>query len=304
MEKPNVVITINALSKRYGSSKIYAVHNLSINVFKGDVYGFIGPNGAGKSTTIRTLLHFIQPTEGSARVLGLDVVKQSTEVKKHVGYLAGDFTAYEKMSGSQFLRYMQSLQLQKSSTYTKKLIQRFNVNTHKKISDLSKGNKQKLGIVQAFMHQPDVLILDEPTDGLDPLMQAEFYALAEEHAKAGATIFLSSHNLNEVRKICNRVGVIKDGKLVKEGSVTDLVFEASQTFEVVFEKRAPLNALKKLPRVSEIEDMGNNTVRFHVHGDLQSLFKFLARYAIRSLKTQEADLEKVFTKYYKTGSNR
>ena len=196
------VIKTKSLSKKYQGSQTYALKDLDIDVNKGEVFGFLGPNGAGKSTTIRLLLNFIQPSNGKAEIMGEDV-RTSVKIRSKIGYLSGDFQAYNKMKGNQFLQYMSSLQPAKSTNYITELARRFDINLNKKIGELSKGNRQKIGIIQAFMHQPEIIILDEPTDGLDPLKQDEFYDLVSEFKKNEATFFVSSHNLNEVRKICD-----------------------------------------------------------------------------------------------------
>lgn len=296
------VISINKLSKQYSSSQRFAIKDLTISVGQGEVYGFLGPNGAGKSTTIRTLLNFIQPTGGGATIQGQDIVQDSLMIRRKVGYLAGNFSAYDKMTGRQFLKYMQDLQPLKQKKYLSELIKRFNVNTTKKIGELSKGNKQKLGIVQAVMHQPEVLILDEPTDGLDPLMQEEFYSLLRQQKQQGVTIFFSSHNLAEVRKICDRIGIIKDGRLVTEQTLAEMAEHAAQTFTITFVDKAPVGALKALSGVSKLQTPAPNQVSLHVkNSGLPGLLKFLSNQKLAHLQTQELNLEDEFMKYYEKG---
>jgi ABC-2 type transport system ATP-binding protein len=300
----DVVIECNKLSKRYDAKLPYALKSLNIKVNKGDIYGFLGPNGAGKSTTIRTLLNFLQPSEGSATIFGKDIVRESVQIKKSIGYLSGDFTAYDKMTTKQFLSYMSEIQPNKNKSYYKELISLFKPNVNKKIGELSKGNKQKLGIIQACMHQPDLLILDEPTDGLDPLMQETFYTLVKKLSSKGVTIFVSSHNLAEVKKICNRIGIIKDGKLVSEHNISDLKNEVAQTFNVSFESGVSSAEIKKVTGVKKVSSTGNNTFVIHVHGNLSPLLLFLSKQKINSLSSKELDLEEEFMKYYETDGKR
>lgn len=292
-----VIIDIKKLSKRYIASDPFALKDLSLKITKGEVFGFLGPNGAGKSTTIRTLLNLIQPTSGSATILGKDIVKDSLNIRSNIGYLSGDFSAYGKMTGQQFINYMNDLQPPKRKTYYQELAKTFQASLNKRISDLSKGNRQKLGVIQAFMHEPEVFILDEPTDGLDPLMQEAFYKLVAEVKKKGATFFISSHNLGEVRKICDRVAIIKEGKLVSESTISDLALEASQTFDVVFDGKAPITELRKLKKTKVTKD-SESRVTLHVHGELKALFALLAKYDVVSLSTRELDLEEQFMKFY------
>jgi ABC-2 type transport system ATP-binding protein len=285
------------LSKQYVVNGPYALKELNIQVKRGEVYGFLGPNGAGKSTTIRLLLNFIQPTRGTAQILGNDIVQQTVELKKSVGYLSGDFRAYEKLTGHQFLQYMSELQPLKRPSYKQQLAKLFNLDLSKRIGTLSKGNRQKVGIIQAFMHEPDILILDEPTDGLDPFMQETFYNLTRESKKRGATIFVSSHNLPEVQKMCDRVGIIKNGILVSESTIAELIEQASQTFYITFKDKPPLSSLKKVGGVKILTTEGNK-VSLQARGDLSPLLTLLAKSNVVALTTRELDLEKEFMRYY------
>jgi ABC-2 type transport system ATP-binding protein len=298
MKSGDVAIDCQKLTKRYRGTKVDALHDLTIQVKAGEIYGFLGPNGAGKSTTIRTLMNFIQPTSGSATILGQDIVQDSVAIKHSVGYLSGDLSMYPKMTGAQFLEYMGELQPAVSQAYQGELVKRFRAEMHKPLGELSRGNRQKVGIVQAFMHQPDVLILDEPTSGLDPLMQEEFYELLNESKQRGAAVFSSSHILGEVQKMCDRVGIIREGKLIAERSIADLAQEAAQTFDIVFKDKPPLGALKKIKGVQETSVHGN-TVTLHFHGELKPLLAELAGHDILKLDTQNLDLEEIFLRFYK-----
>lgn len=293
----DTVINTSDLSKQYAKNLPYALNNLNLSVKQGEVFGFLGPNGAGKSTTIRLLLNFIQPTKGSATILGTDIAKDSVAIRSKVSYLSGDFKAYEKMTGKQFLDYMSSLASPKSKKYISELARMFDISLSKKIGDLSKGNRQKLGIIQAFMTDPDLYILDEPTDGLDPLKQEVFYDLVRQNKKRGKTFFISSHNLAEVRKICDRVAIIKDGKLVSESTIAELALEASHTFLISFKDSPPTSALNKLKGIKAVP-AGQNSLRVHAHGNLSPLLRTLANYSVSRLSTENLNLEEEFMKFY------
>lgn len=291
------MIVCRGLSKRYGGTDRYALKDLSLDIKKGEVYGFLGPNGAGKSTTIRLLMNFIQPTSGSATICGRDVVKNSVAVKRSVGYLPSDPGMYGKMTGRQFLDYMSELQARANNKYRTELVKRLQADQDKRLKDLSRGNRQKIAIIQAFMHEPDVLILDEPTSGLDPLMQEVFYDLVKEARGRGATVFTSSHILSEVQKICDRVGIIRAGELVSERTIADMAHEAAQTFQITFEGAVPIAELKKVKGL-KISDHASNTVTVHMHGALSPLFAVLARHHVTAMDAQQLDLEQLFLRFY------
>jgi ABC-2 type transport system ATP-binding protein len=298
VQKQNdVSISIDKLSKRYHGSNRYALKDASLSVRQGEVYGFLGPNGAGKSTTIRLLLNFIQPTAGSATILGHDIVKDNVAILHSVGYLSGDFAIYPKMTGYQYLAYMSELLPPKSKKYMSSLIDRLKADPNKKLGELSRGNRQKFGIVQAFMHQPQVLILDEPTSGLDPLMQEVFYELIAEAKSRGAAIFMSSHILGEVQKTCDRVGIIRDGKIVDERNMQDMAKEASQTFDIVFARTPPVAHLKQVKGV-KVQAVKENHVTIHMHGSLSALFAVLAQHDVLRIDARNLDLEDLFLSFY------
>lgn len=293
----HAAISCQNLSKQYHRSDNYALRDLSIQVAPGEVYGFLGPNGAGKSTTIRLLLNFIQPTSGSATILGHDIVKDSVKIRQHIGYLSSDPGIYPKMTGSQFLDYMDALQPATSTAYRKKLLERLHAQPDKRLSELSRGNRQKIAIVQAFMHQPKVLILDEPTSGLDPLMQEVFYELVLEAKQRGATIFTSSHILSEVQRLCDRVGIIRDGRLVSEQTISELAAQAAHTFDITFASRPPLTALRKIAGVS-IATHDNHSVTIHIKDALQPLLAELGKHDVTALDARQFDLEALFMQFY------
>lgn len=293
----SAIITKN-LSKRYSKGGNYALQDLSLNIEPGEVYGFLGPNGAGKSTTIRLLMNFIQPTSGNAEVLGLDAVQDSVAIKQQVGYLSGEVALYSKMTGRQFLEYMADLYGLKSKKYLNELAKRFQANLSYKIRDLSKGNRQKIGLLQAFMHQPKVLILDEPTSGLDPLMQEQFFELLKEVTASGGSVFVSSHNMAEVQRMCDRVGFIREGKLVSEQSIAQIAAAAAKNFEITFEGPAPKAELAAI-KGAKVTAISTNKLNIRLRGELSPLFKVLARHKVAGISQQELNLEDEFLHFYR-----
>jgi ABC-2 type transport system ATP-binding protein len=296
-----VSIQIDKLTKRYHGAKMASLHELSLQVAPGEIYGFLGPNGAGKSTTIRTLMNFIQPTSGNAQILGQDVVADSVAIKQSVGYLASDMAMYPKMTGGQFLRYMSQLQGRGDIAYRRELVHRLKADTSKRLGDLSRGNRQKFAIVQAFMHKPAVLILDEPSSGLDPLMQEVFYELLAESKQRGAAVFMSSHFLNEVQKVCDRVGIIRDGKLIAERNIADMERDAAHTFEVTFASKPPLKEIERLKGV-KVAAHDDRHATIHVQGELPPLLAVLARHDVVQMEARQLDLEELFMQFYTSGS--
>ena len=290
-------IVVNNLTKQYSGTSKPSLDDLTLHVNAGEVYGFLGPNGAGKSTAIRTLLNFIQPTSGSATILDLDIVKDSVKIKESVGYLSGDFAVYPKMTGANYLYYMSELQPPESKEYVLELVKRLKAEPTKQMGDLSRGNRQKFGIIQAFMHKPDIIILDEPTSGLDPLMQEEFYKLVLEAKERGAAVFMSSHIMSEIQKMCDRVGIIREGKLVDEKTIADMANQASQTFDITFNGSVPIAELKaiKAARVVSHED---SNITIHMHGELTPLFKVLAKHEVTKMDARNLDLEELFLSFY------
>ncbi len=300
--KTEPVIKIKNLGKVYKRGTAPAVNDLSIEVYGGEVYGFLGPNGAGKSTTIRMLLNFIQPTSGSASIKGYDVVKDSLEIRKSIGYLSGDFAIYPKMTGRQFLQYMCDLQSIDFGQNITQLARRLNANLDKKLSELSRGNRQKIGLIQAFMHQPAIIILDEPTSGLDPLVQETFHELTQEAKNRGACVFMSSHVLGEVQKICDRVGIIREGKLVSENNIAEMAMEATQTFDITFAKSVPVDKLQKI-RGLKLISRTKDRVTIHVQGSLNELFGVLSENDVTAIDTRTLDLEEEFMRFYENKEN-
>lgn len=295
-------LALHQLSKRYRGAKTAALDGVSLHVDAGEVYGFLGANGAGKSTAIRTLLNFIQPSGGSATICGLDIVRDSVQVKRHVGYLAGEVALYDKMTGHEFLHFLGDLQPPKSTGFVKELIKRFRADPNKPLGELSKGNRQKFGLIQALMHEPDVLILDEPTGGLDPLMQEEFFKLTREAKDRGASVFVSSHNFAEVQRMCDRIGLLREGKLVAEQTLADLAKKAAHTFSLTFADKAPVAELERLPR-AHVTTHDEHHITASLEGELTPLFALLARHHVTHLEQQEVNLEEEFMRFYKAAGD-
>ena len=291
-------IVANKLTKYYDHEKVAALDNLSFEIKPGEVYGYLGANGAGKSTTIRLLLNFIQPSAGSATIGGLDIVKDSVQVKKQVGYLAGDVALYPKTTGRELLNYLAALQGGVDNEYRRKLEKRFEAETQKPITALSKGNRQKIGILQALMHQPDVLILDEPTSGLDPLMQEAFYDSIREARDRGAAVLMSSHNLAEAQGLCDRIGIIKHGKLIREQSLGDDTELGKPVFRIVLADPKALSQVKKAPHLKFLSQEGSNIALVQSDGTLASALKSLSQFELRDLTTQQLSLEDEFIEFY------
>lgn len=292
------VIDCQDLTKRYPGTDFDALHKLDIKVNRGEVYGFLGPNGAGKSTTIRLLMNFIQPTGGTAQIAGLDIVKDSVAIKKHVGYLAGDVALYPKTTGRDLLNYLFDLQGAKDRDYRRKLEKRFEAQLDQPIKSLSKGNRQKIGILQALMHRPEVLILDEPTSGLDPLMQEAFYDTVRDASKDGTAILMSSHNLAEAQRVCDRAGIIKHGKLIHEQSVSGDGELGRQVFRVTLASHAELAKLKKAAHLKFLSVEGADIALVQADGKLQDALRSLSELDIKDFTTQQLNLEDEFIEFY------
>jgi len=288
-------LSIINFSKNY--DKFTAVDNLTLEINTGEIFGFLGPNGAGKSTTIRTILNFIFPSNGSINIFGLDSVQDAVQLKKHIGYLAGDIALYEEMTGDQILNYLADLQEDTDWDYVKDLVKRLDASLYQPIKTLSKGNKQKIGLIQAFMNKPNLLIVEEPTSGLDPLMKQVFYEMVLEMKQAGKSIFISSHDLTEIQKVCDRVGFIREGKLI---AIEDLYDKNSMNFKkykVQFEKKINLKKFTIIEGLKS-EYYNEDTLIFTVTGSIDIFIKAIARYKIITLDEQETSLEDVFMQYY------
>ncbi|MBC7247912.1 MAG: ABC transporter ATP-binding protein [Actinobacteria bacterium] len=292
------VIGTRGLTKYYGKQR--GVEELDLEVRRGEVFGFLGPNGAGKTTTIRLLLDLIRPTRGRAEVLGMDTRTRGVEVRRRVGYLPGELALYEKMTGSEFLRYLGNLRGGVDWGYVSSLAGRLECDLGLRIKTLSRGNRQKLGILQALMHRPELLVLDEPTGGLDPLMQLEFHRMVRELRDEGATFFISSHNLPEVERMCDRVGIIREGSLVAVDDIENLKEKALRRLEIHFASPVPVEEFRGLPGVRDLR-VEDNTLVCSVVGSVDALIKTAARHEVLNLVSPEVSLEEIFMEYYQGG---
>jgi ABC-2 type transport system ATP-binding protein len=288
------VIEINDLTKTYGKAR--GISNISFNVEQGEIFGFIGPNGAGKSTTIRTLLSLIYPTSGSAKIFGKDCIQFAPEIKKEIGYLPSEVFYYDNMKVKDLLKYSASFYKKDCRKRMKELAEIMDLDLNKKIDDLSLGNKKKVGIVQGLLHEPKLIILDEPTSGLDPLMQQKFFELLEEENKKGATILFSSHILTEVQRLCNRVAIIKEGKLVAVEKISTLKENTHKKFKIETKAQIDRNYFA-LTGVNQLE-VKNNVISFIFSGNINDIMRKMADIEITNLWIEEPDLEEIFMHYY------
>jgi len=288
------IIVIDQLKKSYG--KIQAVNGISMSVEHGEIFGFLGPNGAGKTTTIRCMLDVIRPTRGTIRVLGLDAQRDKLALHQYIGYLPGDVHLPGQMTGKQIINYFSRLQ-GSEPVLLKDLVARFDVEMKRPLKGYSKGMRQKIGIVLAFMCDPQVLILDEPTSGLDPLLQKVFNEFLLEEQARGKTIFMSSHIMSEVEKVCHRIAVIRKGELVTVEEVETLREKAGQRVTVEFGDPVTEEELTRIPGVSMVKK-SNGHYQFNVSGSMDPLIKALSRHEVIRLQVEEAPLEEVFLKFY------
>ncbi len=286
------ILEIKSLTKYYGN--LLAVDNLSLSLKEGEIFGFIGPNGAGKSTTIRSIMNLINKTNGNVFINGEEFDKNNIELKKMIGYLPGEVHLYDDLTVKQMLDYHEKF-YENVHDRRVELVDLLKLDESKKIEDLSLGNSKKLGIILAFMHKPKILILDEPTSGLDPIMQQTFYELLIEEKKKGTTIFYSTHILSEVSKICDRVGIIKDGKLLKVQTINELI---KNNFNYVTITSDEIKSIVK-DLNTEIEYIDTNTIKFKNTISADTLIKKLSKYTIDNILIEEATLEDIFMYYYR-----
>lgn len=288
------IIELNRLTKYYGRTR--GIEDASLDVKKGEIFGFIGPNGAGKSTTIRLLLNLIFPTRGSAKILGLDAVRDSKRIKARIGYVPAEAEFYDNMTGREFLRFCAALHgIKDADARINRLSEIFEFDSSRELSDLSAGNKRKASIIQGFLHEPELVILDEPTSGLDPLMQEKFFRLLRDENKKGTTIFLSSHVLSEVQALCKRVAIIKDGRMIKTEDIAAL--RRKQLRKVTLETGKKTAAGFKIPCASSIHRTGGR-ISFMYSGDTNVLVKKLAKMRTNRLTIEEPPLEEIFMHFY------
>ncbi|WP_234124412.1 ABC transporter ATP-binding protein [Clostridium hydrogenum] len=287
------VIEIKDLTKSYGKAR--GISNVNLSIEQGEIFGFIGPNGAGKSTTIRTLLGLIHPTSGSATIFGKSCIEHP-EVRKELGYLPSEVFYYDNMRVIDLLKYSASFYKKDCTKRINDLAEVMNLDLKKKINDLSFGNKKKVGIVQGLLHEPKLIILDEPTSGLDPLMQQRFFELLGEENKKGATIFFSSHILSEVQKMCSRVALIKEGKIIKLEKMSTL--QENSYKKISIEAKVPISKdTFNIRGISGFKSKGN-TVNFMFKGDINSITKKIAELELRNISIDEPNLEEIFMHYY------
>jgi ABC-2 type transport system ATP-binding protein len=296
MSHPEAAIQTHGLTKDYGAGR--GVFELDLEVRAGEILGFIGPNGAGKSTTMRVLLGLAQPSSGTARLLGRDMASEGLAIRSHTGYLAGDFGLYDQMTGAAILDYLSRLRGGVPAGRIAELAERFDAQLDRRVRELSTGNKQKLGLIQAFMHDPDLFILDEPIAGLDPLVQRNFHDLLGELREQGRTVMLSSHTLSEVDRVADRVAILRAGRLVVVDELARLKARALRRWEIEFAQAPDLGEFTGLEGVREVEGLGN-TLHVAFEGSADRLVKAAARHQVLEIRTREQDLEEIFLGYYR-----
>ena len=286
-------IHTSGLSKRYAD--VDALSDLDLDVLQGEVVGYLGPNGSGKTTTLRLLLGLIRPTSGSAEIFGLDCQSRPVEAHRRLAYVAGEANLWPSLTGTETLHLLGRVQGQVDATYRGELIARFDLDPSKKVRIYSKGNRQKLILIAALMARPDLLLLDEPTSGLDPLMEQAFRHSVHEAKERGQTVFLSSHILSEVEALCDRVGILRNGRLVDMGTLSDMRHLSALTVEATFDGSVP--DLSRVPGVSSVEVEGR-VVRCQVQGTVEPLLKVLASSGVHELLSREPSLEELYLAHY------
>jgi ABC-2 type transport system ATP-binding protein len=291
----SAVIQTEQLTKSYGEHR--GIVDVNLEVRHGEVFGFLGPNGAGKTTTIRTVLDLIRPTSGRALVFGIESSVDPVAIHRRIGYIPGEFALYDKLTGGQTIEYFANLRGGVDPAYQRSLVERFDIDPKRRYKELSKGNKQKIGLVVALQHQPDLLILDEPTSGLDPLVQQSFFELVREARDAGRTVFLSSHILSEVERTCDRVAIIRDGRITKTGSVEGLRDLAHHFVELRFAGAVPAPEFEALPGVSDVVAQ-DNVLRMRVSGPITPVVRAAANYELLDFVSREPTLEETFLAEY------
>jgi ABC-2 type transport system ATP-binding protein len=289
-------ILTRQLTKHYGDVK--ALVDLDLEVRRGEVFGFLGPNGAGKTTMIRTILDEIRPTSGRSSILGMDSHTESVRIRTHIGYVPGDLAMYPNLTGRDTITYFANLRGGVDWDHVEALADRLGADLSKKVGDLSSGNRQKIGLIQAFMNKPELLIMDEPSSGLDPLVQREFQRMMREVVTDGRSVFLSSHTLSEVQRVADRVGIIRNGKLIALEEVAALRSKAMRTVNLVFDETVDAAVLEPLPGVRDVT-VENHHATLTFDGPMETLIKVVTdRYSLLDITTHEADLEEIFLTYY------
>jgi ABC-2 type transport system ATP-binding protein len=291
------VIDITDLSKYYGKTR--GIENINLRIDEGEIFGFIGPNGAGKSTTIRILMNLIFPTGGSARIMGMDVIRDTKKIKMQVGYIPSDASAYSSMSVHEFLSYcIRFYEVHNGEQRISELSELFELDLNRQITDLSLGNRKKVSIIQSLLHSPKLLILDEPTTGLDPLMQSVFFELLRSENKKGMTIFFSSHILGEVQMFCKRVAIIKGGKIIKIEDIDNLRKKQLKKVSVEFRDHMITESFG-IQSVENVIAGPGNTLSFMYSGNINELINFMSGKKIINLMIEEPSLDEIFLHYYK-----
>ena len=291
-----LAIRTEALSKHYG--EVQALVDLTLEVRTGEVFGFLGPNGAGKTTMIRTILDLIRPTSGRAEILGMDTHTHAVELRNRIGYVPGDLALYPTLTGRDTLRYFANLRGGVDWGYVEALAHRLKSDLDVKVGDYSSGSRQKVGVIQAFMNRPEVLIMDEPSTGLDPLVQREFQKMMREVAAEGRTVFLSSHTLSEVQRVADRVGIIRHGRLVEVQAVDDLRSRAIRRVEMIFADEIDGSVFEMVPGVRDVR-ANERSVVLSFDGQMDALLKTATQhYNLIDISSEEADLEEIFLTYY------
>ncbi len=289
-------ILTEGLTKHYGEVK--ALIDLDLSVGQGEVFGFLGPNGAGKTTTIRTILDLIRPTRGRASILGMDTHEKSVEIRDHIGYLPSELAMYPSLTGMDTLTYFANLRGGVDWKYVDELAERLDSDLSLKVGDMSGGNRQKVGVIQAFMNKPQLIVMDEPSSGLDPLVQREFQKMMREVAADGRSVFLSSHTLSEVQRVADRVGIIRHGLLVDVESVNDLRSKAIRQVELFFDTPVEADEFATIAGVREVKANQHSLV-ISFDGEMDQLLKVATNGRnLVDITSQEADLEEIFLTYY------
>jgi ABC-2 type transport system ATP-binding protein len=295
------VILTEGLTKTYGKNR--GIHNLDLDVRAGEVFGFLGPNGAGKTTTIRTLLDLLHPTSGRALLFGLDSHRDSVAIRARIGNLPGEFALDDRAKGEQLLTYFGRLRGNPDLSYAHELAERLDADLSRPMRHLSRGNKQKIGLIQAMFHRPDLVILDEPTSGLDPLVQEEFLKIVAETRESGRTVFLSSHQLGEVERACDRVGIIREGELAALETTSSLISKRFRRMRLTFAAPVEASAFAALPGVRDVQVDGRH-MSLVVGGALDGVLKLVAQYTVEDMEFERPSLEEIFLTYYSSEGER
>jgi len=291
----NTIIHTQGLTKYYGKHR--GMIDISLEVQQGEVFGYLGPNGAGKTTTIRTLLNLIRPTRGTATIFGIDIQRKGLEARRRIGYLPGELELYDNLNGAEMLHYLGNLRGGVDWTHVEDLANRLDCDLLPPVRSLSHGNRQKIGLIQAFMNTPELLILDEPTLGLDPLIQQEFYRLVSEVKEQGRTVFLSSHIMPEVERVCDRVAIIREGRLVTVEDIDNLKSRSIRRLEIHFAGPVSLEKFTELPGVKDVS-VHDSVLTCTVVGELDALVKVASQATVVNIISHEPSLEEIFLDYY------